>query len=256
MKRTIKIVTLNLRHNKDRWTERAGLIVEALLRETADVIAFQEVWFPINQAHLISDWMKALSSQADYQVLVRRKRWCWSKEGIGILTRLPVVEHNRLDLPGGRRVAQHVRVAVGSEYVDIVNTHLHNHPSHNESIRLKQVQRLMAWIARENWKSRRWVVLGDLNATPDSSTIDVLTSHFQSAYDALHGAEPPFTAPTPLTVSSLTGNQTKTIDYIFIDPAQFRVRDARLICTEPHPQDATLFPSDHFGLAAELLLTR
>ena len=44
-----------------------------------------------------------------------------------------------------------------------------------------------------------------------------------------------------------------TLDYLFVDPAT-RVVDCHLILDRPHPDDPTLYASDHFGLAATLEL--
>lgn len=51
----MKILTLNLRHNQDRWEDRLPLIIDALHTEQADVVSVQEVWLGFQQAHLIAD---------------------------------------------------------------------------------------------------------------------------------------------------------------------------------------------------------
>ncbi len=51
----LKLVTLNLYHDRHRWEERFPLIVDMLRAEQPDVIALQEVHLPLRQAHLIAD---------------------------------------------------------------------------------------------------------------------------------------------------------------------------------------------------------
>jgi hypothetical protein len=41
------------------------------------------------------------------------------------------------------------------------------------------------------------------------------------------------------------------LDYVWVR-GDIRVVDARLAFDRPHPDDPTLYPSDHFGIAAHL----
>src|SRR5260370_8500782 len=59
----MKLLTLNLRHDEDRWPERSELVLEELVREHPDVIAFQEVALHIDQAHFIADKLNAKSTK-------------------------------------------------------------------------------------------------------------------------------------------------------------------------------------------------
>jgi endonuclease/exonuclease/phosphatase family metal-dependent hydrolase len=247
----MKILTLNLRHDSSRWPERAPLIVDELAREAPDVIALQEVALSIKQAHFLVDQLHARLPQSQYWVHVAKKQGWWPnpKEGIGFLSGLPVIEHKRLKLPGGERVAQRIRVEFQGQPLDIVNTHLHHRPHDRETTRLPQAKHLLKWMFDNAPPDRRWILVGDLNATPDSSTIAKIAERLTSAYAAVHGTEPDFTAPTPLVAVS---SGPKTIDYIFFDPARLRVEEVRLIGTQPHPDDPTLYASDHFGLVATL----
>lgn len=244
----MKILTLNLRHNQDRWEERLPLAVNALHSQQADVIGLQEVWLSFQQAHLIAERLNARTPNLPYSVFIQPK---WGEnpvEGIGILSRLPVVEHKRLELPEGERVAQSICVEVGGKRVDIANTHLHHRPENDEVIRLPQMETLLKWMFEQG--SRRWILTGDMNALPPSSTIQQAKKRLVSAYEAVHGREPTRTFPTPLVSYDFTGPFI-TIDYIFFDSAGLRAKSAQVIANQPHPDDAHLYPSDHYGLAAE-----
>src|SRR5262249_9226929 len=112
------------------------------------------------------------------------------------------------------------------------------------------------------------VAVGDFNATPDTPEIALMRSRFVSAYAACHVCEPKYTCPTPLRKrkplwrrlgrwlvnlcvhGSLRGWRG-TLDYIFVS-RELTVRDCRLILTRPSATDPGLYPSDHFGIAAEL----
>ena len=248
----MKLMTLNLRHDANRWPERAGLIVEELMREQPDVIALQEVALSIEQAHFIARQLALCLPGQQYSVLVEPKRGLLPKEGIAFLSRLPVVEHARIDLPEGKRVAQYMRVEQDGQPYDIVNLHLHHRPHDNESVRLPQIQHVLGWMYTGRQPMlRRWIVAGDFNAAPGSAPIASLRKHLESAYAAVHGREPEYTAPTPLRTEEYGEAWVSTIDYIFFDPAALRVETARLAFNQPDPDDETLYPSDHFGLVAE-----
>ena len=73
-----------------------------------------------------------------------------------------------------------------------------------------------------------------------------------SAYFSVHG-EHPITFPTPLVADQRPGVAI-CIDYIYFDPATLRVTDAHVIANQSSSDDSTLYPSDHFGLAAKVEL--
>lgn len=248
----IKIVTFNLRHDADRWLERRKLVRAGLARENADVIALQEVALPIQQAQLIADDLNDELGSLLYQPYVQPK-WSGEPEGIGFLSKLPVIDYGFIHLPEGGRVAQRIRVSKGGSTLDIINTHLHHLPVDDEIIRLPQANAILEWAAETSSKVEncRWVIMGDLNAQPNSSTINQFTKFYKSAYSTVHGKEPLCTFPTPLVAETGFGYQPNTIDYILFDPESIDVVNIRLIMTEPDIQDSTLYPSDHFGLSAE-----
>ncbi|MFN8527993.1 MAG: endonuclease/exonuclease/phosphatase family protein [Anaerolineae bacterium] len=246
----MKIVTLNLRHDADRWSERYPLVVKALARQNADVIAFQEVAIPIRQAHMIA---AELNGEQPYAVHVQPKWGNQGHEGIAVLTRLAATVVEGLNLPHGSRVAQRVRVIIDGQAVNIINTHLHHEPENDESIRAPQARAILQWINRcaEQADNQRWVLLGDFNAQPHSETIQHIAESFQSAYAMCHSMEP-LTFPTPLVADETY--PPMAIDYIFFNPSGFEVLNAHMIGTKAADHDPTLYPSDHFGLAAELRL--
>lgn len=246
----MRIVTFNLRHDKDRWEERRPLVVAELIRLDAGVIAFQEVAMLIGQAHYLAARLGEATGHA-YEVLADAKPEPESQEGLAILTRLDVLDHERRELPGGHRIAQRATVSDGGAPVTIVNTHLHHRPIGSERTRLKQARYLLNWF--DSWPAGATglVLLGDMNATPDSDTVGLIGQRFASAHATIHGREPEGTFPTPLVRLPWP---SRTLDYIFYSPQRFSVTDARLAFMQPSPEDDTLYPSDHYGVLAELEL--
>ena len=56
----MRVLTLNLRQDLDRWPERLPLVVHAVAEADADVVAFQEVALSISQDRLLADALRVL----------------------------------------------------------------------------------------------------------------------------------------------------------------------------------------------------
>lgn len=163
-------------------------------------------------------------------------------EGIGTLSRLPVVEHALLPLGGQHRVAQRLTVALpGGAVVEVYNAHL---VTGDEVERRRQAGRLLA--AMEGRGDVAQVLVGDLNATPAMPSVQLLTRRLRSAHVVVHGAEPARTVPTPLRRGAPAGGGV-VMDYVLAGP-QVVVHDARVVFDEVEGRD--LAASDHYGLVA------
>ena len=168
------------------------------------------------------------------------------------------------------RVAQYVQVEVDGQPLVFCNGHYYWYPGSSPE-RVKQVQLLLDWLGQLP-PEMPIVAVGDFNGMPETPAIALMRERFTSAYAAYHGHEPDYTCPTPLKKRrSLQRRLGKylvnvwihrnlrpwrgTLDYVFINQ-HLRVRNCQLILTEPAPKDRTLYPSDHFGIAAELEVVR
>ncbi|HMM43181.1 MAG TPA: endonuclease/exonuclease/phosphatase family protein [Thermomicrobiales bacterium] len=246
--REIRVGTLNLRNTSDRWSERRGLLFDQLSTLKPDLLGVQELRRPSSQACQLIRQANARRERPHYRLYTAWKtglRRFW--EGIGVLTELPVVDLERIDLGSGDRVAQRVTVALDDgALLDFYNTHL----SHDESAadeRLAQVEVILR--AMRGRPNRPCVLVGDLNATPDEPAISRLGEELRSAYAHVHGREPDVTAPSPL--SATWGSEPKVIDYIFASD-RIDVVDAWVTFDATATGDPRLTASDHYGLAATL----
>jgi endonuclease/exonuclease/phosphatase family metal-dependent hydrolase len=240
----VKVATLNLRADANRWDERFPLVVDVLSQTDADVIAVQEVRIKIDQHRHLAD---ALNHGSAYAVYLCED---WYEPHIlanAIFSRLPVIEHERVELPQGFRTAHCITVALNGQQITIANTHLHHKPYRDESIRLPQMRCVLEWLSPKNTP---FILMGDINAAPSSETIQLAKQHLQSAYETIHGCEPESTFPTPLRDGETLA--PRTIDYIFYTQS-LQVIDARLIADKPHPDNLQLYPSDHYGLYGEII---
>ena len=239
----MRIATLNLRNTAGRWRERRGLLVGQLVDLAPDVLGVQEArMLPDQMGWIAREVERRTAGGLRYHTFHRGKTGllrAW--EGVGVLSRVPVVATASLDLGTDARVAHRVTVRLPEGgVVDVYNTHLGG----LEALRLAQVRRILAWT--DTRPPVPAVLLGDFNSRPGSPTIDLVLSKLRSAYADVHGQEPPRTVPTPLHRRG--SGPGSVLDFIFVND-RVTVRDARVAFDQVDPADPTLAASDHYGLA-------
>jgi endonuclease/exonuclease/phosphatase family metal-dependent hydrolase len=259
----VKIVTINILYDMADWEQRRSLLVDGLQAEQADLIALQEVKLPENTAA----WLANELGMPYVHLVPDSRSTSINDMGVGnaILSRHPFVEEAVLDLQTQGRVAQYVQVNLDRQPLVFCNGHYYWYPGEHPE-RTKQVQLLIDWLSQLP-SSIPIVAVGDFNGTPQTPAIMLMKQHFTSVYAEYHGQEPEYTCPTPLArrswkkalrllVRDLVSNRTLrpwrgTLDYIFINQ-HLRVRSCKVILNQPAQESRTLYPSDHFGIAADL----
>lgn len=246
--------TINLRNRADRWLKRRHLLVAQLVDAAPDLISLQEISMPIGQGRWLRNQINVRlsgSSQRPYRLIQRRKHHLTYGyyEGIGVLTRLPVLYSDSLPLGYGGRVALRVNVELPSrQTVDFVAVHLH-HVAHDRQARLEQVMKLTGWL-NSGQRTPHQIIAGDFNELPTGLAVEQMRQGYRSAFAEVYGREPLATFPTALVqpLSDWSG----CLDYIFLSPAVGPVRAVHIFCDQPDASDETLYPSDHVGLLAEI----
>jgi endonuclease/exonuclease/phosphatase family metal-dependent hydrolase len=254
----LRIATLNLLYypQGDRWAERRPLVEAELAAIAPDVIAFQEVNRLIGQDHAL-----AAAVPGRRYVVVRASetvRPAYPRHWDGVVSLVSSAAGEILDHEVRRlsylRVVQAIRLrGPGGRTVRWLNTHLH-HPDGTPGYvaRLNQVRAILGWLTALPPAAVE-VLAGDLNASPDEPAIaELRRAGFISAYEARHGHHEP-TYPSGLVAPSIPLEPPLCIDYLWVRGSA-RVIDARLAWNRPSPADASLFPSDHRGLVADLEL--
>jgi endonuclease/exonuclease/phosphatase family metal-dependent hydrolase len=242
----VRVATINIRNLMDRWGERLPLLLADFAALGADVCAMQEVVFPIEQDRVI-----AAGSTSRYVVHrgpAQRPEW-----GNSLLVReeLDGAEAERLDLGYGRSAIR-ARVALpdGAALV-AASVHLH-HLAEDAAIRDEQTTLLVEWLVAPPIADGH-VVMGDFNAPPAEPTYArMVAAGFRSAHAEANGAEPIVTWPSGLIAPGMdTDGEPACLDYIWLR-GDIAVESCRLVFDRPAVGDATLYPSDHFGLAATI----
>jgi endonuclease/exonuclease/phosphatase family metal-dependent hydrolase len=185
----LRVGTLNLRCTWDRWDERAPLLIDQMVELRPDVIGLQEVRVPAHQARWIVEQVNARLELGEprYDFYQRNKTGVLGiREGIAIMSRLPFVERDWLDLWGGSRVAQRARLRAGDGATfDFYNTHLH-HERDAGPMRADQASRIVEWMGRHEGAVGQ-VLVGDFNDLPDSPPIALVKERMRSAHAIAHG---------------------------------------------------------------------
>lgn len=239
------VATLNILNLADRWEERLPLLLADMAALQPDVIGLQEVVYPMQQDRLLG-----AAGEGRYEAV---RGWAGRPEyGNAILVKAPLVPEavERVDL-GATRAAHRVLVTLpGGSRLVFVDVHLHHLPA-DEAIRTAQTAALLEWLAGAPAHDAM-VVVGDFNATPDAPSADAMRgAGFRSAYAAANGADPAVTWPSGLQAPAMDiDGDPSCFDYVWVRGAD--VESARLFADRPAVGDPTLYPSDHFGVAAWL----
>ena len=223
--------------------------MDQLVELSPDVIGLQELrHFVPPQAGWIAREAGRRTARAHWFQAAYKTGLYWFWEGIGILTRLPVVEPATLPLPGDHRVAVVARLRLPDGGVlDFYNTHVGGRSEEKRA----EVETLMRWMATRSGTPQ--VLVGDFNATPTSAVMQPARQALRSAFVVVHGTEPDRTVPTPLRHGTLPPGGD-VLDYILVS-GDVEVHDATVVFDRAAPEDPTIYASDHFGLAATISIT-
>lgn len=246
----ISIATLNLRNRQNRWLQRRELIVSELIDTRPDLVSLQEIYRPIGQGRWLRNQINSRisgTSSRPYSLIQKRRQHPIRGyfEGIGILSKLPILSHDALNLGYGGRPAVRINVELTTrETLDFVAVHLHPVAEDREA-RLEQVMQLCGWLNSDDSVPLQ-VIAGDFNEIPTGPAIEYMKQMYRSAFVETRGYDPIATYPTALVSGSV--NWSGCIDYIFLSSKINKVVESRLIFRKPAAHDPTLYPSDHVGL--------
>ncbi len=243
---SFRVATLNLEQDHKRWSDRRELIVDQLEQLQPDVMALNEVCIPLQTGRYLQ---QALG--VDYNLIQQSKVNGLSQvDGEGLLTKFLVKETANFDYRARDSVAQVARLEIDGYLVDVYVTHLYQSRG-EDSLRLYQVQQLLDWINRRDDVAAR-IVCGDFNATLDMPSAKLMAGAFKptqtqpTAFTPLQGADGSVSHP-------YWERFDRCIDYIWV-AGPFQVKGSGHCFNTPSPIDATLWPSDHIGVWADLEL--
>jgi endonuclease/exonuclease/phosphatase family metal-dependent hydrolase len=203
-------------------------ITDAIQALEADVVALQEVHHYLPPPGVFQDQPRRLQALLDRPVTFRRS-FGMGKTGYGnaLVSNQPPERVRRHLLPskGEQRALVEYWLTLHGQEIRVLNTHF----GLTSEQRLAQSQRLVEVLASDDTPT---VLLGDLNAEPDSPEIRRLVDA------GLRHAAPTEVLTFPCD------HPTTRIDYVLVTDA-FKIRDGFTVATPS---------SDHLPLVADLVL--
>lgn len=255
----ISILSLNIWNYNEPWMHRRNLIIDLVRRSSPDLIGFQEIRHDGNRDVDGKNQAEQLAeSLPDYQYIFRpaqrdpeRDQW----EGLAIFSRHPFVNSSFTELSrdpsdnrdNHQRIVLHGEFQIGGERIHLFDTHL----SLSRDGRVRTTQEITAFTDRYPGPK---VLVGDFNEVSHEQPIRhvVTQAGFIDSWEMLHPEDTGLTySNSNAYVKNESENGGRRIDYVFSrDGAEVE----RCEIVGNVPDDEGEFPSDHFGLFADVLL--
>ncbi|WP_394540915.1 endonuclease/exonuclease/phosphatase family protein [Lysobacter enzymogenes] len=239
----VRVLTLNLWHDKGDWPRRRALILAEVARLKPDLIALQEVLQRPGLRNQAQDLGEALGYRVGFVSVDPPDAPRRYGNAILIAGAGAEVRQRKLEPLDDYRSAAHVRADKAD--TDFYATHLHNERG-GGAIRARQVASLLAFVDASA-RGVRTVIAGDFNTEADAPELAALRARYADAFATAH----PGLAGDPARASTLNPAYlpAQRIDHVFYDRRGFAVKEARIVLDQSRDG---VWPSDHFGLFVRL----
>ena len=258
----LRVLTWNLWGRSGPWEDRLAAIAATLADAQPDVVGLQEVWAEER------GWSQAAHLAAGlgfHHVYASRYAIDGVAVGNAILSRWPIARCEIRALPAPPELEE-LRNVVGAEIdgprgrIWVYTTHV-NWRFDQSDVRQEQSREIARFVAEATGGEYPPILLGDLNAPPDSDEVRMLTGRaavpvpglvFHDAWEVRGDGGPGFTWTNANAWARGDLEPDRRIDYVLVGwPARGgagHVTSCRLV-GEP---SGGLDPSDHLGVLAEL----
>ena len=268
----VRVATWNVWWRFGPWENRARAIQEVLRALDADVCTLQEVWAD-GHTNLACDLADGLGYDYAWAPSPQSDRWCRRlgvtgvQIGHAILSRWPLSRQAQHPLPPGDdpdegRLALVAETQTPWGSMPVMTLQLNSHPAQSAT-RSRQAEYVASLVANLAPGAFPPVVTGDFNAQPASDEVRRFEGHLtppvipgQVLIDAWRYApidDPGLTWDRRCPHVAATLEPSARIDYIFVGlpTATGRGHVGSIKVFGNHPIDG-IWPSDHFGVVAEL----
>ena len=263
----LSVLTLNLWHDEGPYAERRARVCEWLDRLEPDLIGFQEAL----RGERLDQVAALLEGRGYHQAYgAATERWAGRDVSFGnaVASRWPIESVETLRLPdagdGETRAALCARIESPVGPIGFTTTHLHFR-LHHGWVRERQVMALCEFVLGLRPKGGfPPILVGDFNAEPDSAEIRYVAGlqslegrsvHFRDAWRVAGDGGPGLTWSNRNPYARPWHEPERRIDYIFAGPPRRdgvgRIESCRVVCDDDRDG---IWPSDHFGVHAELRL--
>lgn len=243
----VRVLTLNLWHDKGDWPKRRALIVEEIQRLKPDLIALQEVLQRPGLRNQAEDLSEALGYQAGFVSVDPPDAPRRYGNAILLARAGAPVQQRKLEPLNDYRTAAHALALADTGFagVDFYATHLHNERD-GGAVRRRQIDSLLDFVDASA-SGGYTLIAGDFNTEADAPELAALRARYADAFAAAH----PQSAADPQRATTLNPAYlpAQRIDHVFYDPKRFAVTEARIVLNQSRDG---VWPSDHFGLFVRL----
>jgi endonuclease/exonuclease/phosphatase family metal-dependent hydrolase len=268
---TLRVLTLNIWNNQGPWPERLRLIRSELSSLAPDIVGLQEVLHleqpkpgTVDQAQAIGDGLGYYSAFASAWHIGGGLQF-----GNALLSRWPIVQSENFQLPcendDETRGLLYCLLDTPHGRVPVFVTHL-SWKLHQSDIRQQQVAfiagkvRDLAPIDAHGFPP---ILMGDFNAEPDSDEIRYLRGfhsrlgrsiYFADCFAAAGDGSPGYSYARANPYALRAHEPNRRLDYIFSRGPDRELRGEPLsarLCFD-RPNDAGIWPTDHYGVFAEI----
>ncbi len=222
---TLSVLSYNIHHGEGTDGKVDLQRLADVIKSTgADLVSLQEVDDQTERTGKIDQTARLAELTGLNGRFVHQIDYEGGRYGQAILSRFPVSDVTVHWLPGTpdreRRIAGAVSVTIDERQLTFVTTHLHHN---NAAFRRDQASQLNQLFSETDGIV---ILTGDLNATPESEPLQVLSQHWKSATD-----------PSPEMATFPAVKPERQLDYILFRPQQrLQVISAKVI-DEPLASD-------------------
>jgi endonuclease/exonuclease/phosphatase family metal-dependent hydrolase len=261
----LRLLTLNIWNRQGPWNDRLRLIRRAVEALAPDIVGLQEVLHhdlePVDQAQEIGAGLGYHAAFASAWHVGGGLQF-----GNAVLSRFPITAAQNFPLPiepsEESRALLYVEVDAPCGRVPVFNTHL-DWKFHHGYVRERQVMFIADKIRELAPVGAGFppILMGDFNAEPEADEIRFLRGltsrmgrsvYFSDCW-ALAGDGVGYTYARANVYAAKLREPNRRLDYIFVRGPDRELRGepltARVVCDVP---DGEVFPSDHFGVFAEI----
>lgn len=242
--RALRVLTFNVWFDAFEHAVRRDAVLAILERESPDVIALEEVTQPFLDALLATSWIR------EHYAVSRIELDPTARYDVVMLSRLPVARFTAHTLTSSMgRMLHTVELVTTDGVVTVGGIHLESMRQMTPT-RLAQIDECVPVLC----SAPTAIWLGDFNAAPASEEDLRIRESFRDTWEELV-AEPGYTRDTTQNamLAKVKDDRHQRIDRIFLKSDAFAPTAIRMLGTEPIEGTAgQVFPSDHFGLVADL----
>jgi endonuclease/exonuclease/phosphatase family metal-dependent hydrolase len=247
---TLTLLTYNVWFDAYRQDQRIAALLRLVRGSGPDIVGLQEITPRHLEMILAEEWIRRdyWISDVSAETVV--------PHGVLLLSRMPIAHLALCELPSEKdRKLLVGQLEINGQRIHAATVHLESAVT-NTGLRLEQLDTVDTGLA----DAAHCVLMGDFNFDPRQAEEQArITGRYRDLWTELRGDEPGYTEDTDLNRMRLIHKQREKrarVDRILLrstrpgwDPVSIRRIGTRPVS----PDEPDVFPSDHFGLVAELL---